>query len=103
MSADQPAERPRELQRCRPGTDALAAHVDQDHLQLPVLAQVGDEEVTGVADAVRGEHRALRLPALGQWRDPALRLQPTLEVAQQRFAQGEGRPLRAPAGDVQHE
>ena len=78
--ADQPAQRAGELQRRRPGTGALAADVDQDHLELPVLAQVGHQEVTGVADPVRGEHRALRLPALGQRRDPALRLEPVAEV-----------------------
>ncbi len=101
--ADQPAQRPRELQRRRSGTDALAADVDQDHLQLLVLAQVGDEEVTGVADPVRGEHRALRLPALGQWRDPSLRLQATLEVSEQRLAERRGQRAAEPARDVQHQ
>ena len=97
--AEQPAQGTGEVQRLGAGGDTLAADVDQHHLQVPlVLAEVGDQEVAGVADAVGGDHRGLGVPPGGQRRDLALGLQAVAQVGEHRLAQRGGQPAALAAG-----
>ena len=90
--ADETAQGAGELQRLRAHRRALAAHVDQRHLQPAPVAQVGDEEVAGIAGAVGGDGRRLRAPAVGERRHDALALEPVAQLAQHGLAQRHRQP-----------
>ena len=87
QGADEAAEGAGELERLWSDRGALAAHVDERHLEPPALAQVGDEEVAGIAGPVGGDGGRLRAPPLGQRRDHALVLQPVAQLAEHRLAE----------------